>query len=244
MIHGTGRRVATTVVMVILGSVAWGCGADRPGISCGVPGWSGGVHHLHRATDNHLHGATDHHHRPLHHDDHGSVDHHQAHHDHHQAHHDHHHQTDHQDHVVQDPVGTHRAHRGAGHRHRPGGHPAGGPEEEGRSRPRWRRLVVPALSDAQLARDSLQSANAMSDDPELRASVEVQVERASAALERAVPGAPDLDGRKPGHQRRHCPAGTGLRHRGRPPAAARGLGPDGHPAGPGRRGPPGPRPSN
>jgi hypothetical protein len=57
----------------------------------------------------------------------------------------------------------------------------------------WRRLVVPALSDAQLARDSLQSANAMSDDPELRASVEVQVERASAALERAVPGAPDLE---------------------------------------------------
>jgi hypothetical protein len=58
---------------------------------------------------------------------------------------------------------------------------------------RWRRLVVPALSDAQLARDSLQSANAMSDDPELRASVEAQVERASAALERAVPGAPDPD---------------------------------------------------
>ncbi len=56
---------------------------------------------------------------------------------------------------------------------------------------RWRRLVVPALSDAQLARDSLQSANAMSDDPQLRASVEAQVERASAALERAVPGAPD-----------------------------------------------------
>lgn len=56
---------------------------------------------------------------------------------------------------------------------------------------RWRRLVVPALSDAQLARESLQSANAMSDDPELRASVEAQVERASAALERAVPGAPD-----------------------------------------------------
>ncbi len=56
---------------------------------------------------------------------------------------------------------------------------------------RWRRMVVPALSDAQLARESLQSANAMSDDPELRASVEAQVERASAALERAVPGAPD-----------------------------------------------------
>jgi hypothetical protein len=56
---------------------------------------------------------------------------------------------------------------------------------------RWRRLVVPALSDAQLARESLQSANAMSDDPELRASVEAQVERASSALERAVPGAPD-----------------------------------------------------
>jgi hypothetical protein len=55
----------------------------------------------------------------------------------------------------------------------------------------WRRLVVPALSDAQLARESLQSGNAVSDDPQMRVSVEVQVERAAVALERAVPGAPD-----------------------------------------------------
>jgi hypothetical protein len=55
----------------------------------------------------------------------------------------------------------------------------------------WRKAVVPALSDAQLARESLLSGNAVSDDPEVRGAVAVQVERASVALEHAVPGAPD-----------------------------------------------------
>jgi hypothetical protein len=55
----------------------------------------------------------------------------------------------------------------------------------------WRRAVVPALSDAQLARDSLLSGNAMSDDPELRGAVTVQAERAAGALDRAASSAPD-----------------------------------------------------
>ena len=55
----------------------------------------------------------------------------------------------------------------------------------------WRRAVIPAVSDARLARESLLSGNAESEDPQVRASVEVQVERAATALERAVPGAPD-----------------------------------------------------
>jgi hypothetical protein len=55
----------------------------------------------------------------------------------------------------------------------------------------WHRSVVPALSDAQLARASLMSGNAESDDPQVRGAVEVQVERAATALERTVPGAPD-----------------------------------------------------
>jgi hypothetical protein len=55
----------------------------------------------------------------------------------------------------------------------------------------WRRAVVPALSDAQLARESLFSGNAMSDDAEPRAAVAVQVERAAAALERSLSTAPD-----------------------------------------------------
>jgi hypothetical protein len=55
----------------------------------------------------------------------------------------------------------------------------------------WRRSVLPAVSDAHLARDALLSANAMSDDPELRGSVEVQVDRAARALEQAAPSAPD-----------------------------------------------------
>jgi hypothetical protein len=55
----------------------------------------------------------------------------------------------------------------------------------------WRRAVVPALSDAQLARESLLSGNAASDDPQVRGAVEVQVEKAAVALERAVPAAPD-----------------------------------------------------
>ena len=55
----------------------------------------------------------------------------------------------------------------------------------------WRRAVVPALSDAQLARESLSSGNAVSDDPELRGAVSVQVERAAAALDGAARKAPD-----------------------------------------------------
>jgi len=55
----------------------------------------------------------------------------------------------------------------------------------------WRRSVSPALDDARLARESLLSPNAVSDDPELRGSVEVQVDRASRALEQAATGAPD-----------------------------------------------------
>jgi hypothetical protein len=55
----------------------------------------------------------------------------------------------------------------------------------------WRRAVVPAMSDAQLARDSLLAGNATSADPELRGAVDVQVERAAVALERAAHTAPD-----------------------------------------------------
>ena len=51
--------------------------------------------------------------------------------------------------------------------------------------------MVPALSDAQLARDAVLSENAMSEDPRLRGAVEVQVEKAAAALERVVRAAPD-----------------------------------------------------
>jgi hypothetical protein len=55
----------------------------------------------------------------------------------------------------------------------------------------WRRSVLPAVSDAHLARDSLLSPSAMSDDPELRGSVELQVDRAARALEQAALTAPD-----------------------------------------------------
>jgi hypothetical protein len=55
----------------------------------------------------------------------------------------------------------------------------------------WRKAVVPALSDAQLARESLLSGQAGSEDPELRGAVDVQVERAAVALERTVAVAPD-----------------------------------------------------
>ena len=55
----------------------------------------------------------------------------------------------------------------------------------------WRRAVTPALSDAQLARQSLLSGNAESEDEAVRGAVAVQVERAAVALERAVPSAPD-----------------------------------------------------
>jgi len=55
----------------------------------------------------------------------------------------------------------------------------------------WRRVVVPAFSDAQLARDSLLGGNAMSDDSELRGAVTVQAEKAAGALDRAASSAPD-----------------------------------------------------
>jgi len=55
----------------------------------------------------------------------------------------------------------------------------------------WRRTVTPALSDARLARESLLSGNATSDDPEVLGAVSIQVERAAVALERTVPNAPD-----------------------------------------------------
>lgn len=55
----------------------------------------------------------------------------------------------------------------------------------------WRRAVIPALSDAQLARQSLLSGNAGSEDEEVRGAVAFQVERAAVALDRTVPSAPD-----------------------------------------------------
>jgi hypothetical protein len=55
----------------------------------------------------------------------------------------------------------------------------------------WRRAVVPALADAQLARASLLSDNAVSGDPEVRAAVAVQVERAAVALDHTERSAPD-----------------------------------------------------
>lgn len=57
----------------------------------------------------------------------------------------------------------------------------------------WRRAAVPALSDAQLARESLLSGNASSPDAEVRGAVSVQVERAAAALDGAARAAPDPD---------------------------------------------------
>jgi hypothetical protein len=55
----------------------------------------------------------------------------------------------------------------------------------------WHRAVVPALSDAQLARDAVLSDNAMAADPTLRGAVEVQVEKAAVALDRVARAAPD-----------------------------------------------------
>jgi hypothetical protein len=55
----------------------------------------------------------------------------------------------------------------------------------------WHRAVVPALSDAQLARDAVLSDNAMSGDPGLRGAVDVQVDKAATALERVARTAPD-----------------------------------------------------
>jgi hypothetical protein len=57
----------------------------------------------------------------------------------------------------------------------------------------WRRSVIPALSDAQLAREALLSGNAVSESAEVRAAVSVQVERAGVALDHAARSAPDPD---------------------------------------------------
>jgi len=54
----------------------------------------------------------------------------------------------------------------------------------------WQRLVTPAITAAELARDLVQS-QAPTDDAERRASVNVQVEAAVTGLERAAASAPD-----------------------------------------------------
>jgi cytochrome c1 len=54
----------------------------------------------------------------------------------------------------------------------------------------WRRLVTPALTAAELARDLVQS-QAPTDGAERRASVNVQVDAAVRSLERAAASAPD-----------------------------------------------------
>ncbi|HUE06720.1 MAG TPA: hypothetical protein VMP41_04800 [Acidimicrobiales bacterium] len=54
----------------------------------------------------------------------------------------------------------------------------------------WRRLVTPAITAAELARDLVQS-QAPTDDAEHRASVNVQVDAAVTSLERAAASAPD-----------------------------------------------------
>jgi hypothetical protein len=55
----------------------------------------------------------------------------------------------------------------------------------------WRRRTLPALSDAQLAREALLSPSARAEDAELRGAVSVQAERAAVALEQAASTAPD-----------------------------------------------------
>jgi hypothetical protein len=54
----------------------------------------------------------------------------------------------------------------------------------------WRRLVTPAITAAELARDLVQS-QAPTDGAERRASVNVQVDSAVSSLERAAASAPD-----------------------------------------------------
>jgi hypothetical protein len=54
----------------------------------------------------------------------------------------------------------------------------------------WRRLVTPAITAAELARDLVQT-QTPTDDPERRASVSVQVDAAVTSLERAAASAPD-----------------------------------------------------
>ena len=88
----------------------------------------------------------------------------------------------------------------------------------------WRKAVIPALSDAQLARASLLSDNAVSGDSEVRSAVAVQVERAAVALDHTVPTAPDPEagqmapprpaacGVWPSPSRPTACSGTGRRH--------------------------------
>jgi uncharacterized protein HemX len=59
----------------------------------------------------------------------------------------------------------------------------------------WHGSVLPAVVDARLARESLLSGNATSDNPELRGSVDIQVDRAARALEHATRFAPDEQAR-------------------------------------------------
>ena len=59
----------------------------------------------------------------------------------------------------------------------------------------WRGTVLPAIVDARLARESLLSGNAASDNPELRGSVDTQVDRAARALEHATRYAPNEQAR-------------------------------------------------
>ncbi len=104
----------------------------------------------------------------------------------------------------------------------------------------WHRAVVPALSDAQLARDAVLSDNAMSGDPTLRGAVDVQVERAAVALERAARAAPDAQAAGLATEAAGSLRGPGLRRRGRSAAPSGSLRSHRRPVGRGRRGPAGP----
>ena len=86
----------------------------------------------------------------------------------------------------------------------------------------WRRAVFPAVSDAHLARDALLSANAMSDDAELRGSVEVQVDRSARSLEQAALTAPDVAAQTATNAVARCCAGWPSPSR---PTASSGTGP-------------------
>ena len=57
----------------------------------------------------------------------------------------------------------------------------------------WHGAVVPALADANLARQSLLSGNAAAEDPEVRGAAGLQAERAARALEQAARWAPDTE---------------------------------------------------
>ncbi len=63
----------------------------------------------------------------------------------------------------------------------------------------WQRLVAPAVTAAELARELLLSLTP-TDDPQRRADVGVQVQEAAAALERAATSAPDDTSRALGNR--------------------------------------------